>query len=80
MTFSFQQKITNDIKSMQKLYFLINFIKSDCVSGFYGDSCQNTCGKCKADASCNTTSGVCPDGCQDHWILPNCTSNTKCTF
>lgn len=64
---------------MQKLclFFSTYFIlKSDCVSGFYGGSCQNTCGKCKAEAACNTISGLCPNGCQDHWILPNCTSNT----
>lgn len=57
------------------------FNASDCGPGFYGENCQHKCGRCKAEEACDTTSGVCPNGCQVHWVLPNCTGKSlKITF
>uniref|UniRef100_A0A8W8P3S2 Uncharacterized protein n=1 Tax=Magallana gigas TaxID=29159 RepID=A0A8W8P3S2_MAGGI len=44
----------------------------DCVPGFYGERCENNCGKCNNDTTCNTASGVCPNDCQENWIPPLC--------
>lgn len=27
--------------------------------------------------NCNTTSDMCPDGCQEHWSPPKCTGENK---
>lgn len=45
---------------------------TDCVPGFYGDDCKEECGECKDGASCNRTSGLCPNGCKEHRVLPFC--------
>uniref|UniRef100_K1QCQ0 Multiple epidermal growth factor-like domains 10 n=1 Tax=Magallana gigas TaxID=29159 RepID=K1QCQ0_MAGGI len=44
----------------------------DCVPGFYGERCENNCGKCNNETTCNTASGVCPNDCQENWIPPFC--------
>lgn len=44
----------------------------DCVPGFFGENCLQKCGKCKSGEACNTLSGLCPDGCQDHLMPPFC--------
>lgn len=53
--------------------YIINFCFKDCVPGFHGEKCQEMCGECKAGTVCNSRSGLCPDGCEDNWMLPNCT-------
>lgn len=59
------KKLTNEIKN--------KFFKTiDCVPGFYGDDCEKECGKCKNGAGCNRTTGLCPNGCREHWVLPYC--------
>lgn len=51
------------------LYILLSL---DCAPGFYGDDCQEECGKCEDVAGCNWTSGLCPNGCKEHWVPPLC--------
>lgn len=49
----------------------------ECLHGFYGQHCERRCGKCKGGMNCNTTSDMCPDGCQEHWSPPKCTGENK---
>lgn len=66
------------IKRCCKLYIkkyastqILHFF-SDCVTGFFGENCLQKCGKCKSGEACNTLSGLCPDGCEDHLMPPYC--------
>ncbi|XP_062613938.1 cell death abnormality protein 1-like [Saccostrea cucullata] len=45
---------------------------NECVKGFYGPGCSQTCGKCTAGTYCNKHTGDCPDGCQDNWTGEKC--------
>ncbi|XP_050413531.1 receptor-type tyrosine-protein phosphatase alpha [Patella vulgata] len=44
----------------------------DCIDGFYDDNCSSVCGKCKDGAACNTTTGICQDGCRVNWLPELC--------
>lgn len=50
---------------------------AECIPGFFGENCKKRCGNCIAGASCDSYSGLCPDGCQDNLVPPFCTSNTR---
>lgn len=56
----------------KKLQFMV-----ECLHGFFGQHCERRCGKCKGGMNCNTTSDMCPDGCQEHWSPPKCTGENK---
>lgn len=56
----------------KKKYFYVYQIFADCVPGFFGVNCENICGKCKSGETCNTVTGLCPDGCESHLMPPNC--------
>ncbi|VDM76976.1 unnamed protein product [Strongylus vulgaris] len=43
----------------------------DCPPGHYGFSCQRSC-NCAAGFPCDTSSGVCANGCAAGWAGPNC--------
>lgn len=45
----------------------------ECEFDFFGQNCENKCGKCKGDIRCNVNNGMCLEGCQEHWSPPNCT-------
>lgn len=61
------------------MYFVAQFIYFDhliaCRSGFYGVSCNKTCGKCLNNSACDPTSGACLNGCQYLWSGQNCKGN-----
>lgn len=52
----------------------------DCEQGFHGEYCDKECGKCRDGAVCDSLNGVCPNGCEDNWILPNCTGDIWCSL
>lgn len=52
----------------------------DCEQGFHGEYCDKECGKCRDGAVCDSLNGVCPNGCEDNWILPNCTGDIWYSF
>lgn len=52
----------------------------ECSHGFYGQQCEKRCGKCKGGMICNTSSGICPDGCHEHWSPPSCTGKNRDRF
>ncbi|XP_062603233.1 multiple epidermal growth factor-like domains protein 10 [Saccostrea cucullata] len=53
----------------------------ECDKGSFGDFCEKNCsGHCAEGLHCNKTDGVCPRGCEDGWILPNCNETCKKGF
>ena len=46
----------------------------DCIIGHYGDDCHQTCGHCKNGTNCDSTSGKCPEGCEEYWNGSHCDS------
>lgn len=60
------------LELFKQIWFLLSL---DCAPGFYGDNCKKMCGKCKIGTTCNTTSGLCPNGCKDNLSPPFCTGN-----
>ena len=45
---------------------------SGCSAGQYGSECQQQCGQCKDSGTCNTVTGICPDGCDRGWTTLYC--------
>ncbi|XP_061180604.1 receptor-type tyrosine-protein phosphatase alpha-like [Saccostrea echinata] len=43
-----------------------------CKKGFYGRDCGTPCGNCKTGTYCNIITGICQDGCRDHWAGEKC--------
>ena len=43
-----------------------------CSLGYYGDDCNNECGKCAGDEVCNNHTGDCPGECLGNWQKPKC--------
>jgi len=35
--------------------------------GYWGEDCNNVCGKCKDDVACNKANGQCANGCAENW-------------
>ncbi|XP_078330715.1 uncharacterized protein LOC111112824 [Crassostrea virginica] len=46
----------------------------NCIIGYYGDDCHQTCGHCKNGTNCDSTSGKCPEGCEKYWNGSHCDS------
>ena len=46
----------------------------ECPVGSFGQDCQEKCGKCKSGITCNITTGVCHDGCEDGYEGEYCTT------
>jgi hypothetical protein len=44
----------------------------DCKNGYYGANCAQRCGQCKHGTFCDSTTGLCPEGCDGHWDGPLC--------
>jgi hypothetical protein len=47
-----------------------------CRAEFYGAECSTPCGQCKTGDVCNNVTGVCPNGCQEHWNESRCDGKT----
>ncbi|XP_062568546.1 multiple epidermal growth factor-like domains protein 10 isoform X2 [Saccostrea cucullata] len=43
-----------------------------CVNEFYGLNCTEKCGHCKSGTYCNKLTGICEEGCEDHWEGSTC--------
>ena len=43
-----------------------------CEDGFYGSSCNNTCGHCLNGDFCDKRNGMCLKGCQSNFLNPFC--------
>lgn len=58
---------------------IFNSIISDCKPGFYNSTtnCTSGCGHCKNKGACDSESGSCPDGCEQHFEAPNCQGTQK---
>jgi hypothetical protein len=46
---------------------------SACESGRHGASCGMTCGKCRDELPCNSSTGICENGCKPGWDGKYCT-------
>ena len=57
-----------DAEYIYNVYILI----TACRPGTFGPGCIMTCGHCKAGHSCNNSTGVCHNGCQEGWWGDNC--------
>nr|XP_022311908.1 uncharacterized protein LOC111117113 isoform X3 [Crassostrea virginica] len=47
---------------------------TDCIIGYYGKDCHRRCGHCKNGTYCDSTSGKCPEKCEEHWNGSLCDS------
>nr|XP_022311914.1 protein draper-like [Crassostrea virginica] len=47
---------------------------TNCIIGYYGNDCHHRCGHCKNGTHCDSTSGKCPEGCEEHWNGSLCDS------
>ena len=43
-----------------------------CPKTFYGEKCNQRCGKCKDNMTCDYKTGICKNGCKDHWTGEKC--------
>lgn len=55
------------------MLFLLLF--SECNEHKYGANCQQNCGYCLDDESCNIYTGYCDSGCRNGYIEPYCTGS-----
>ena len=53
------------------LFFIV------CEDGFYGSSCNNICGHCLNEDSCDDKTGTCVTGCHSHFLYPFCKGKFK---
>ena len=49
-----------------------HYISIACLPGYYGNDCNNQCGKCAGNDVCDSHSGNCPRGCRENWLAPKC--------
>ncbi|XP_078329749.1 uncharacterized protein LOC144624208 isoform X2 [Crassostrea virginica] len=40
---------------------------TNCMIGYCGNGCDQTCGNCTNGTHCDRSSGKCPEGCEKHW-------------
>ena len=45
---------------------------TECVDGFYGDGCRNTCGHCTDMTQCHHVTGTCLEGCNPGYMGNDC--------
>lgn len=55
------------------IYWCLLFYLIECSPGYYGDECNEVCGKCASSAACDSRSGDCPGECVGNWQKPKCT-------
>ncbi|XP_070202273.1 low-density lipoprotein receptor-related protein-like [Littorina saxatilis] len=51
-------------------------VRLTCEDKTYGARCDEPCGHCADDQTCNASTGQCP-ACQDGWLPPLCTQGTQ---
>lgn len=44
----------------------------ECSDYFFGRDCNKPCGHCRGNAPCDSVTGHCPNGCQNHWTGDMC--------
>ena len=44
----------------------------ECPGGSFGQDCLEVCGGCKSKTTCNATTGICPDGCNNGFEGSHC--------
>lgn len=52
--------------SIAYLSFVKTSISIECMAGFYGDACSNSCGHCLNNTACHHV------GCESGYRAPNC--------
>lgn len=52
---------------------MINFVRLECIAGYYGEECGSICGYCRDNTTCHHVTGSCNEGCQSGYQEPNCT-------
>lgn len=52
---------------------MINFVRLECIAGYYGEECGSICGYCLDNTTCHHVIGSCNEGCQSGYQEPNCT-------
>ena len=52
----------------------------ECLDGFYGSTCNATCGNCENEQSCDKDTGECVNGCKPHYELPLCKGIISISF
>ncbi|KAJ8305554.1 hypothetical protein KUTeg_016099 [Tegillarca granosa] len=57
--------------SNDSLLILCEVQANECSAGFYGNTCNKTCGNCVNEATCNHVSGNCPG------VIPRCRNGWK---
>lgn len=58
--------------SIAYLSFVKTSISIECMAGFYGDVCSNSCGHCLNNTACHHVTGICDQGCESGYRAPNC--------
>lgn len=53
------------------IFFLV------CSDHFYGSDCNTPCGHCKNNDVCDNVTGLCLNGCHNHWNGNKCDSKFK---
>lgn len=53
----------------QKMY---GCLFSVCKDGYYGDTCNINCGRCKDGHACDKHNGYCYNGCVPNFQQPKC--------
>lgn len=54
------------------LYTTFEFIITECIDGFYNDTCTAKCGHCKGTKPCDKDNGTCISGCEPLFKYPLC--------
>lgn len=58
--------------SIAYLSFVKTSISIECMAGFYGDACSNSCRHCLNNTACHHVTGICDQGCESGYRAPNC--------
>lgn len=43
-----------------------------CYFGTYGEGCNQTCGRCLGNVTCNNVNGTCGNGCEEGYMGSRC--------
>lgn len=71
--FAFCSKKKPKKKNINSVEGMINFVRLECIAGYYGEECGSICGYCLDNTTCHHVTGSCNEGCQSGYQEPNCT-------